>query len=130
MPRKTTPAQSSPRKVVKPAAKRATVPATTSLPATTSATTKASKKHKAGKESKKPAEAAKVVRDSFTMPAHEYELIGAIKKRCIAQGFAAKKSEVLRAAVHLLAAQSDRKIKAALQSLEAIKTGRPPKGKK
>jgi hypothetical protein len=37
---------------------------------------------------------------------------------------------VLRAAIVGIAAQSDAAIMAALQALEAIKTGRPPKGQK
>jgi len=84
---------------------------------------------KALKEITKPKK-AKVIRDSFTMPESEYELIAAIKKRCIAKGLAVKKSEVLRAAVVVFAAQSDNSIKTALGSLEVIKTGRPLKGKK
>jgi hypothetical protein len=73
---------------------------------------------------------AKMVRDSFTMPEAEYALIAAVKKRCIAQGVAMKKSEVLRAAIIAFAAQSDAAVTAALRSLDAIKTGRPPKGQK
>jgi hypothetical protein len=70
---------------------------------------------------------AKLVRDSFTMPDAEYALIAAVKRRCIAQGVAAKKSEVLRAAVIGFAALADSAIVAAVQSLDSIKTGRPPK---
>jgi hypothetical protein len=76
------------------------------------------------------AKKAKMVRDSFTMPEAEYALIAAVKKRCIAQGVAMKKSEVLRAAIIAFAAQSDAAVTAALRSLDAIKTGRPPKGQK
>ena len=76
------------------------------------------------------AKKAKMVRDSFTMPEAEYALISAVKKRCIAQGVAMKKSEVLRAAIIAFAAQSDAAVTAALRSLDAIKTGRPPKGQK
>lgn len=72
----------------------------------------------------------KQIRDSFTMPESEYSLIAAVKNRCIATGLAVKKSEVLRAAVINFSAQSDATISAALLALEAIKTGRPPKGKK
>lgn len=73
---------------------------------------------------------AKLVRDSFTMPELEYGLIAAVKKRCIAKGVAVKKSEVLRAAIISFAAQSDAAVSAALEALEIIKTGRPPKGQK
>ena len=72
----------------------------------------------------------KQIRDSFTMPEPEYSLIAAVKNRCIATGLAVKKSEVLRAAVINFSAQSDATISATLLALEAIKTGRPPKGKK
>ncbi|WP_144408313.1 hypothetical protein [Sulfuricella sp. T08] len=89
------------------------------------------KKGDAGKTDKKvKPKKAKQVRDSFTMPKAEYDLIAAVKKRCVAKGLAVKKSEVLRAAVIGFAAQSDAAVSAALQSLEVIKTGRPPKGQK
>jgi hypothetical protein len=69
----------------------------------------------------------KLIRDSFTMPESEYELIASVKKRCIVKGLAAKKSEVIRAAIIDFAARSDAAITAALEALVAIKTGRPPK---
>lgn len=72
----------------------------------------------------------KLVRDSFTMPESEYDLIAAVKKRCLAKGLAVKKSEVLRAAVIGFAAQSDDAVTAALEALEVIKTGRPPQEQK
>lgn len=68
----------------------------------------------------------KLVRDSFSMPEDEYELFGALKKRCIAGGIAAKKSEVLRAALITFSAQSDASIVSIVKSLPPIKTGRPP----
>lgn len=73
------------------------------------------------------AKKAKLVRDSFTMPAAEYELIAAMKKRCNAKGLPAKKSQILRAAIIALAAQSDAAIKTAVAALPVIKTGRPAK---
>ena len=72
----------------------------------------------------------KMVRDSFTMPEPEYELIAIVKRRCVANGLAVKKSEVLRAAIMSFAAQSDRAVATAMQALTVIKTGRPPKGQK
>jgi hypothetical protein len=72
---------------------------------------------------------AKMVRDGFTMPASEYELLGHLKKRCLAQGVAAKKSELLRAAIATLAAASDATLLKAIKRLEIIKTGRPANGK-
>ena len=73
---------------------------------------------------------AKMIRDSFTMPEAEYSLIAAVKKRCLAQGVAARKSEVLRAAIIGFVAQSDAAVTAAVKALTVIKTGRPPKGHK
>lgn len=76
------------------------------------------------------AKKAKLVRDSFTMPAAEYELLAAMKKRCNAKGLPAKKSQILRAAIIALAAQSDAAIKTAVAALPIIKTGRPAKAGK
>ena len=86
------------------------------------------KNSKAGKPAK--AKKAKLVRDSFTMPETEYAVIAMLKKRCLAAGVSAKKSEILRAAVANLAKLSDASLLAALRRLEVIKTGRPAKGSK
>ena len=72
----------------------------------------------------------KLVRDSFTMPESEYAAIAALKKRCLNSGLAAKKSEILRAAIAALAKLSDVDVASAIQALEVIKTGRPAKGAK
>jgi len=71
-----------------------------------------------------------LVRDSFTMPEAEYAMLALLKKRCLAVGVAAKKSELLRAAVAGLVALDDQALVAALQRLDAIKTGRPAKALK
>lgn len=71
-----------------------------------------------------------LVRDSFTMPEAEYAMLALLKKRCLAVGVAAKKSELLRAAVAGLVALDDLALVAALQRLDAIKTGRPAKALK
>ena len=70
---------------------------------------------------------AKLVRDSFTMPEAEHALIAGLKKRCLSLGVEAKKSEVLRAALAVLARLSDAEAAAAIQGLAVIKTGRPAK---
>lgn len=77
-------------------------------------------------KTKKP----KLVRDSFTMPENEYDVIAALKKRCLGAGVPAKKSEILRAAIANLAKLSDAALLAAVRKLEVIKTGRPAKGSK
>jgi hypothetical protein len=71
-----------------------------------------------------------VIRDSFTMPVADYELIGALKKRCIGLGVAIKKSELLWAGLATLQRQSDESLAQVVAAIESVKTGRPPGGKK
>ncbi|MFN0304775.1 MAG: hypothetical protein ACKVQU_30955 [Burkholderiales bacterium] len=86
---------------------------------------------KADKKNKpKDKEKDKLIRDSFTMPESEYGLFSAIKKRSLARGLSVKKSEVLRAAITLFAAQTDSVVVGALRAVEVLKTGRPPKNRK
>jgi hypothetical protein len=70
---------------------------------------------------------SKPVRDSFTMPQPDFDLIGVLKERAIAFKRPAKKSELLRAGLHALAAMSDAKLHASLDALAPIKSGRPKK---
>jgi len=69
----------------------------------------------------------KLVRDSFTMPQQDFDLIAALKKRALVFQRPAKKSELLRAGLQVLAALDDSRLKSALEALAAIKTGRPKK---
>jgi hypothetical protein len=69
--------------------------------------------------------ADKVIRDSFTIPGDEYELISRIKKRCMKAGVSANKSEVLRAGLAALDAMPDRELAKVFESLVKVKTGRP-----
>jgi len=80
---------------------------------------------KAGKKAKK----AKVIRDSFTMPEADYSKLAEIKKKCLANGVSVKKSELLRAGLHLLEALPLAKLKIAVGALDSVKTGRPPMNK-
>ncbi len=73
---------------------------------------------------------AKLVRDSFTMPEAEHAVIAGLKKRCLTLGVAAKKSEILRAALAVLTRLNDADLATAIQGLAVIKTGRPAKGAK
>jgi hypothetical protein len=89
---------------------------------------KAAKPVKAPKPPKAPkAEKATdtLVRDSFTMPQADFALIAELKTRAAASGRPAKKSELLRAGLRLLAAQSPKALAAALGRLEPVKLGRP-----
>lgn len=73
--------------------------------------------------------AGKVIRDSFTIPGDEYELISRIKKRCMKAGVSANKSEVLRAGLAALDSMSDRELTKMFEALSRVKTGRPPSNK-
>lgn len=85
------------------------------------------KKTEAAVPEKKTKQKIKVVRDSFTMPAAEYNQIAEIKAACLDAGMPVKKSEVLRAGLQVLAGMSVAQIKRRLATLEKIKTGRPKK---
>jgi len=71
----------------------------------------------------------KLVRDSFTMPQAEYDVLAQVKKSCIAAGFEIKKSELLRIGVAMLQKLDAKKINEALLSLTPLKAGRPSKHK-
>lgn len=76
----------------------------------------------------KPAK-PKLVRDSFTIPKSEYAVLDTLKLRAARLARPAKKSELLRAGIKALAAMNDAAFLKVLESVPAIKTGRP-KGKK
>jgi hypothetical protein len=67
----------------------------------------------------------KLVRDSFTIPKHEYTAIDALKKRAVSLGTSVKKSELLRAGLMALLGTTDAAYKRALVAVPALKTGRP-----
>lgn len=109
--------QATPAKTVKPAAKKpvAKKPVVKQI---------AKPEVKAAKV-KKP----KLVRDSFTMPQSEYDVLAQVKKSCIAAGFEIKKSDLLRIGVAMLQKLDTKKINEALLSLTPLKAGRPSKHK-
>lgn len=79
---------------------------------------------------KSPApERAKLVRDGYTMPEADYALLKQLKQRLHGVQREAKKSELLRAGLQVLAQLDDRALAAALDRLAPVKTGRPPKAK-
>lgn len=69
----------------------------------------------------------KVVRDSFTMPLSDYSKIAELKQLCQKAGLYVKKSELLRAGLHLLSNLSAAQLKKEIAGIEHIKTGRPKK---
>ncbi len=74
----------------------------------------------------KPAK-PKLVRDSFTIPKDEYQVLVDLKARMTKLMQPAKKSELLRAGLKALATMSDAMIKKSLLAVPSIKTGRPAK---
>ena len=75
----------------------------------------------------KPAKAhkPKLVRDSFTMPKDEYQVIDALKRRALGLQKQVRKSELLRAGIQALAAMNDRTFLKAIADVPTLKTGRP-----
>ena len=71
----------------------------------------------------------KLVRDSFTMPESEYQVLVDLKKACIKSGFEVKKSELLRVGVALMQQADTAKLKQILATLPALKAGRPSKAR-
>lgn len=72
----------------------------------------------------------KLVRDSFTMPADDWALIDQLKARAIGFKRPAKKSELLRAGLQVLAGLPDSALQIALDKLQPLKPGRPKVEKK
>lgn len=67
---------------------------------------------------------AKVVRDGFTMPQEDYDLLKTLKAQCLKAGIEVKKSELLRAGVQALAAMPAAKLAERLKALPTVKAGR------
>ncbi|OYT99174.1 MAG: hypothetical protein CFE40_09650 [Burkholderiales bacterium PBB1] len=76
---------------------------------------------------KPPKAKLKLVRDSFTMPQSDFELIDVLKQRAMNFRHAVKKSELLRAGLQVLAALPDVQLEKALARITPLKTGRPKK---
>ncbi|MEI2679963.1 MAG: hypothetical protein V9G29_20125 [Burkholderiaceae bacterium] len=69
----------------------------------------------------------KLVRDSFTMPQTDFELIDVLKQRALGFRHPAKKSELLRAGLQVLADLPPAQLEAALSRIPSLKPGRPKK---
>jgi hypothetical protein len=108
----------------KPAPRRA--PATKTVAARKAPPRKAPAAAPAAK--KAPKQRVRLVRDSFTMPEPDFELIALLKGRAMAAQREAKKSELLRAGLHALMALDGAALVAALGRLQPMKLGRPKKG--
>lgn len=67
----------------------------------------------------------RVIRDSFTLPSRDYELIAAIRQRCLGSAVNVTKSEVIRAGLHALIEMPEEDLLRLVGTLEKVKTGRP-----
>lgn len=72
-----------------------------------------------------PAKKDKLIRDSFTLPREDFELIAALKDRALDFKRPTKKSELLRAGLQALAKLDPAALRAALEALRPLKAGRP-----
>jgi hypothetical protein len=72
-----------------------------------------------------PLKKDKLVRDSFTLPREDFELIAALKDRALDFKRPTKKSELLRAGLQALAKLEPAALRAALEALRPLKAGRP-----
>jgi hypothetical protein len=78
-------------------------------------------------EGKAPKAKLKLVRDSFTMPQADFDLIDVLKQRALNFRHSAKKSELLRAGLQVLAALPQAELQATLERITSLKPGRPKK---
>jgi hypothetical protein len=130
----TAPADIKPANASKPATRRAPVrsPQSGKTPAkpARSVATGVAKAASAGPKSKSPETKGrqKLVRDGFTMPAGDFALIARLKQTAVEAKRETKKSELLRAGLHVLASLDAKALVATLNALEPIKVGRPKKG--
>ena len=123
-----TPAARKTMTAARPAAKARRRP-TTPAPALPKAATTVAATSQPAAETARPAKSkSKPVRDSFTMPQADFDLVAALKQRALGFQRPAKKSELLRAGLHVLSALDDTGLRAALESLTPLKPGRPKKG--
>jgi hypothetical protein len=67
----------------------------------------------------------KVIRDSFTMPASDYESITRIKQRAMKAGIGTNKSEILRAGLAALDTMPEKEFLKLFKGLPKVKPGRP-----
>lgn len=67
----------------------------------------------------------KVIRDTFSIPEKDYQLLEQCKNRALTAQYAVNKSEIVRAGLILLSNLPEEQFINALQLVKKIKTGRP-----
>ena len=73
----------------------------------------------------KTVKTGRVVKDTFTFPETDYQLIAKIRDNLLSNGVAVTKSEVIRAGLNALDKLSLDELKELFDSLLKVKTGRP-----
>ena len=63
------------------------------------------------------------VRDTFSFPQPDHELLSELQSRCLADGFIASKSELVRAGLHALARMRPQALRQVVKALEKLKPG-------
>ena len=76
-------------------------------------------------EAAEPLKKDKLIRDSFTLPREDFELIAMLKYRALDFKRPTKKSELLRAGLQVLAGLDQTAFQSALEALRPLKAGRP-----
>lgn len=68
-----------------------------------------------------------VVRDTFTLPEKDYDLIELCKTKLLENKVSATKSEIIRAGLIILSKLTDKELVSSIKLVEKIRTGRPKK---
>jgi len=76
---------------------------------------------KTKEKDKKP----KLIRDSFTIPEDEYQVLVAAKKRIVKSGLEVRKTEIVRIGLALVGKASLAELKKHLGALKKLQSGRP-----
>ncbi len=105
----------------------ATIPAAAPVPEVAPKKTKAAATSVVDGLADKPAKLhkPKLVRDSFTIPKDEYQVLDVLKGRALGLELHVRKSELLRAGIQALNAMTDRAFLKAIGAVPTLKTGRP-----
>ena len=70
-----------------------------------------------------PSGRAATIRDTFSFPQPDHELLSELQGRCLADGFIASKSELVRAGLHALARMRPQALRQTVEVLEKRKPG-------
>lgn len=73
----------------------------------------------------RPVAPERVIRDSFTLPSVDYQLISELRTRCLRSATNATKSEIIRAGLHALEQMPNEELLNIILKLPKVKTGRP-----